>query len=241
MSPWLGYRGQPKSHAMTFDKLIDWWSIYIDFCRISSIILDHLQLSSVVFQLDWFSLQQLDNLWLCVAGVQRGGREGGGELNASAKRDRWRSRRDPNDRASRSHSTPPSLPPLCTPATQANLYPATDTLRENKSQSMITRDNNQRQLIAINAIKDIVLVSIDQSLIGQNQSKSVNLLPPIANDWLISDHRFLSISQAGIIVIYNELIHILQKYNSLMIALIGKRKCTISWNPQHLNTFSLLV
>ena len=54
-------------------------------------------------------------LLACVAGVQRGGR---GKLNASAKRDRWALvgnelvgyDRAPNDRASRSHSTSPSLP-----------------------------------------------------------------------------------------------------------------------------------
>ena len=42
---------------------------------------------------------------------------GSAKRDKSAKCDRWD---DPNNRASRSHSTSP-LPPLCTPATQANL------------------------------------------------------------------------------------------------------------------------
>ena len=65
----------------------------------------------------------------CVAGVQRGGRR---EVECERKARRLGSRRerDPNDQASRSHSTSP-LPPLCTPVTQAR--------RNNNLSASVTR------------------------------------------------------------------------------------------------------
>ena len=50
----------------------------------------------------------------------RGRRTKGREGEVECEREARRERNDPNDRASRSHSTFP-LPPLCTPATQAKL------------------------------------------------------------------------------------------------------------------------